>query len=64
MSQRDIEGQELLEECRETAKKFGLDFPISEQWNANIKELRRLGIHADIMTKAEFWLEQLKKAKK
>ncbi len=64
LTEREIEGQELLSECREVAKKFGLDFPISEKWNAFVKEQRRLGIPVDIMDKAEFWLAQLKESKK
>ncbi|EML1551777.1 hypothetical protein VZ148_09725 [Enterobacter hormaechei] len=60
LTAREIEGQELLAECREVAKKFGLDFPISEGWSNYHKEQRRLGVSVDIMDKAEYWLEQLK----
>lgn len=64
LTTREIDGQELLTECREVAKKFGLDFPISESWNIYVNEQRKLGVPMDIMDKAEYWLEQLKKSKK
>lgn len=63
-TQKEQESIELLAECRETGKTFGLDGVISERWDQYMRECRAKGIYVDVTIKCDFWLQQLQSFKK